>query len=275
LLPCGLRKLADRVPLVWGPVGGATYAPWRLAGWFDPRALAGEVLRTGSTRLARRAFADPVARRAAIVVAQNPDVASRFRYARRVVLETNSALDDAETQVPKQRGTVKRAIFVGRLVAWKGPRMAVAAMADPAVADWTLDIFGADRESAALKKTIADLGLDDRVHLLGQRPRTEVLAAFAEADAMLFPSMHDSAPWAVAEASAAGCPVVCLDKGGPALLAGPNGYVVASGKNVVADLADALRRAGQSDRTPYDRWSRSRLPALVTEWYADAMATRA
>lgn len=271
-LPCGLRGLADRVPLVWGPVGGATYAPLRLARWFNVRALASDVGRAIATRAARRVFGDPVARRARIVVAQNDDVAHRFRRARRVVVEPNSALDEAGRRLPRvERASVRRAIYIGRLVAWKGPMLAVHAMAEPAAADWALDIYGDGVERARLHKAITELGLADRVSLRGQRPRDEVLLALRTADAMLFPSMHDSAPWAVAEASAAGCPVVCLAKGGPPLLAGPNGFVVQPERHVVRRLAIALQRAGKAGGVRYDRWLASRLPAIVSGWYRDAM----
>src|SRR4029079_2137484 len=91
-LPCGVRRLP--VPLVWGPVGGATYMPFRLSRWVGPRSALVEVFRSMLTRSLRRVWGDPAARRAAIVVAQNPDVAERFAYARRVVTETNSAVKD-------------------------------------------------------------------------------------------------------------------------------------------------------------------------------------
>jgi glycosyltransferase involved in cell wall biosynthesis len=90
---------------------------------------------------------------------------------------------------------------------------------------------------------------------------------------MLFPSMHDSAPWATGEASATGCPVVCLDLGGPPLLAGPNAFPVPVRRTVVADLAAALVKAGEHRGEPYLRWAEDRLPALLGDWYADAAAS--
>ena len=270
-LPCGLTRLPAEVPLVWGPVGGATYPPLSMLRWYPPRAVVGELGRSAFTRLARRAFGDPAARRATLVLAQNEDVARRFRKTDRVALEANSAIDDVvEDVVPRMDGGARRAVFVGRLVAWKGPLLAVHALAEPGASEWTLDVYGSGPETPRLRKAIATLGLAERVTLHGQRPRAEVLAAYRDADALLFPSMHDSAPWAVSEASAAGCAVVCLDLGGPPLLAGPNAIAVAPGPAAVAGLADGLRRAAAHERTPWNRWGRGRLPALVADWYATA-----
>ncbi len=271
-LPCGLQRLRG-VPLVWGPVGGATYLPLRMARWVGLRGFVGEMGRSILTRFARRVWGDPMARRAALVVAQNAEVAHRFRYARRVLVEPNAALEPTLEAPSPPRQDGKRAVFVGRLVPWKGGRLAIRAMTEPALAGWTLEVYGTGRDAQHLAALASRIGVGERVIFKGHQPRSAVLAAYRGADALLFPSLHDSAGWAVGEASAAGCPVVCLDKGGPPLLAGPNGYVVSIGQNVVADLAAALVRAGRAGGTPYPRWSSQRLATLVRDWYTDATAT--
>lgn len=273
-LPCGLRRLPD-VPLVWGPVGGSTYLPWRLLKWVGFRGAVGEIARGVLSRAARRVWGDPTARRAAVVVAQNPDVAKRFSYARRVVLETNSATpDDLPTRNTDRGRQTKTAVFVGRLAEWKGARLAVAALARPEAADWELHIYGTGRDLPAVTDLVERLDLTDRVVLHGHRPRTEAMQALADADAMLFPSLHDSAPWAVGEANAIGTPVVCLDLGGPPFLAGANGHPVPVTGDVVGNLARALVKAGENPGVASDRWSAGRLPALVTDWYSNAAAAR-
>jgi glycosyltransferase involved in cell wall biosynthesis len=273
-LPCGLRRLRD-VPLVWGPVGGSTYLPWRLIRWVGLRGGIGEVARSVLSRAGRRLWGDPTARRAVLVVAQNPDVAKRFGAAHRVVLETNSATpDDLPSRRSDSVGTARHAVFVGRLAEWKGCRLAVSALARPEAANWTLDVYGTGRDLPAVQALVEKLELGDRVTLRGHRPRTEALAALAQADAMLFPSMHDSAPWAVGEASAIGCPVVCLDLGGPPFLAGPNAVVVSHTGDVVGGLARGLADAADRTGVPSDRWSAARLPDVLSRWYAYAAGQR-
>ena len=110
---------------------------------------------------------------------------------------------------------------------------------------------------------------------LGTRLSAAALEAVAErtlaaADVLLFPSLHDSAGWAVGEAAAVGCAVVCLDIGGPPLLGGPDALVVRPGRGVVARLAAAVAEAARAPVRPYPRWQADRLTALVDDWYASA-----
>lgn len=272
-LPCGAATVPGPA-FVWGPVGGTTATAPVLFRWLQPRDVVVEVVRRPLTALARRTWGDRAARRASVVLAQNHDVARRFSYARRVVVEPNAAFSEvprvsaAPARVLAER---RQAVFVGRLIGWKGVALAVDVMADPRLAEWRLDVYGEGRLERALKARVERLGLTDRVSFLGHRPRQDVMAAMREATVLLFPSMHDGAGWAVGEASAAGCPVVCLDAGGPPTLAGPNGYPVRVTRSVVADLAAAVLTASAGDRQPYLRWQADRLPALVEGWYADAV----
>jgi len=70
----------------------------------------------------------------------------------------------------------------------------------------------------------------------------------------------------VAEAIQVGCPVVCLDVGGPAMLVSDGGGVaVPVGRRLPERLAAAVREA---ERGPFsDRWDMTRLPDRLTEWY--------
>ena len=204
--PCGLRFVRD-IPLVWGPVGGATYQPLGLLRWLGARGILTHVARSIFTRVARRVSGDPTARRAAVVVAMNSDVARRYAYARHVVVEPNFALgaDELVSRSVPSWGP-KVAIFVGRLLSWKGTRLAVSAMGRPEVADWELHFYGNGPDRPHLEKLAAKLGVSHRVRFFGRVPRAEVISAMAGAHAMLFPSMHDSAGWVVGEASSVGLP---------------------------------------------------------------------
>jgi glycosyltransferase involved in cell wall biosynthesis len=277
-MPAGVAFLRG-VPTVWGPVGGVTGAPLRLWRWLGPRGCLVELCRELLTRAARLAFGRSAARRAALLVAQNYDVANAFRASRHIVVEPNTAIQDHDASVQLRRrphgvGTApRRAVFLGRLIALKGPRLAIAALAKPEARAWTLDLYGAGPELASLRRLSERLGVSDRVAFKGHRPREEAMAAMAVADALLFPSMHDQAPWAVAEALSLGCPVVCLDRGGPAVLVGPGeGTKVPVSRSVVHDLAKAL--AGLDGRLdPVSRWSDRRLPGRLAEWYQQAGAS--
>jgi glycosyltransferase involved in cell wall biosynthesis len=266
-MPAGLARLRD-VPLVWGPVGAASRMPIRrLRRWLGRRGLVVEATRAAATEGIRRVYGDAVARRAALVVAQNEEVARRFDFARNVVVEPNAALDHVPLSITEPTSGARTALFVGRLIHWKGVRLAVHVIAHPLASDWRLRFVGEGPERAEIERLAGELGVADRVELAGHLPRDEVLAQYAAADALLFPSFRDAAGWAVAEASAAGCPVVCLPLGGPPTLAHVNGFVASLDGDVVENLAGELVRAGAEGGTPHERWARERLPGLVEEWY--------
>jgi glycosyltransferase involved in cell wall biosynthesis len=264
------------LPFVWGPVGGSTGTPWRLWRWLGARGLAADALRYAATGTMRRAVADPMAARAALVVAQNQDVAARFPRGGQVVVRPNVVLDGGDPpgvtpRRPDRDRSEPHAVFVGRLVAWKGVRLAVAALAQPAMNHWHLEMYGEGAQRQAVQRIARRLGVATRVHLHGQRPRAEVLAAMAAADAFLFPSMHDSAPWAVGEARAVGCPVVYLRRGGcPILVGAEGGVAVDTGPDIVGRLARALVAAASLPRVT-SRWDARTLPDELDGWYARAV----
>jgi len=272
-LPCGLARVRD-LPVVWGPVGGASVIPLRLVRWLGLRGTVTELLRGLLTAPLRAVWGDAAARRASVVVAQNETVARRFRRARHVVVEANAALDDdlpkrARPARPGSEGdSVLRAVFVGRLLAWKGGRLAIEALAR--TPGWELHVYGTGYERPALERLAARRSVTGRVVFHGHRPRAEVLDAIAGCDAMLFPSMHDQAGWVAAEASALGRPVVCLPLGGVPLLAGANARPADLEGDVVAHLADRLAEAATAPGIPSSRWSTSRLPDVVTRLYRTA-----
>jgi glycosyltransferase involved in cell wall biosynthesis len=280
-LPCGLARVRD-LPVVWGPVGGASVIPLRLVRWLGLRGTVTELLRGVLTAPLRAVWGDAAARRASVVVAQNETVARRFRRASHVVVEPNAALDD---DLPKRARPARpgpggepalRAVFVGRLLAWKGGRLAIEALAR--TPGWELHVYGTGYERPALERLAGRRGVTGRVVFHGHRPRAEVLDAIAGCDAMLFPSMHDQAGWVAAEASALGRPVVCLPLGGVPLLAGANARPADLEGDVVGHLAGRLAEVATAPGIPSGRWSTSRLPDVVTRLYrtaTDVAATNA
>lgn len=268
-LPCGLAQFPKEVPVIWGPVGGATLFPGALGKWVSRRSMMTEVLRDRVTEVMRRGLSERMARRASLVVCQNHEVARRFEGFAPVEVEPNAAFrEEPAPFVPGDQREPRKAVYVGRLVGWKGVRLAVSCFADPRLSDWTFDLYGAGAEESWIRDEIDRLGLQDRVVLKGHRPRTEILEALSTARVMVFPSLHDSAGWVAGEASSSGCPVVCLDIGGPPLLAGPNALSVAPDENVLENLVQAILASQDHEGVAYHRWQLDRLPDVVDRWYA-------
>ncbi|MFI5731344.1 glycosyltransferase family 4 protein [Kribbella sp. NPDC051587] len=264
--------------VIWGPVGGSTTAPLSMAHWLGPRGVVGELVRRAYTGVRRRLTGRKAARTADLMVAQNNDVAEVFRpYAREIVVQPNVAIRRFTASGPYEPfgapGT-KTALFVGRLIPWKGVLLAISALARPEAADWELRIIGDGPDWERAERLALQLDVRNRVEFTGQLPREAVLAAMFRADAVLAPALREAAGWAVTEALASGCPVVCLDRGGPSVIVGPGeGVAVPWSGDVVGELAKALASL-QGRITPVDRWGPDRLPDLLGTWYAGAHVPR-
>jgi glycosyltransferase involved in cell wall biosynthesis len=276
-MPAGVLAVSG-VPAVWGPVGGATGMPWVLWRWLGWRGLVRELCRAALTGPMRAGFGRRAARRADVVVAQNGEVAAALRrWSRHLVVEPNVAVDPPHGPLwtPQPPAGNRTALFVGRLIPHKGLRLAVAALAEPEAAGWRLRVLGDGPERAGAERLADRLGVRDRVRFAGQVPRATVLSALSTADALLAPSMYEGSGFAVAEAVATGCPVVCTDRGGPALMVPPGaGIRVPVTRAVVRDLARALAEVG-GRLPPSRRWSADRLSGRLPRLYQLAATARA
>ncbi|MDQ6697950.1 MAG: glycosyltransferase [Actinomycetota bacterium] len=274
-LPSAL--LASRAPIrIWGPVGGSTRTARGLYRYLSPRGKVDQAVRDVVNGALRSVCGDRVAGHATLIAALNADVADRFRSAGRpIAVEGNLALgeDELPDAPAKSAATepdgLRTALFVGRLAPWKGLLLSVRALVHAPA--WRLVVFGQGRDEVDARALADALGVGDRIDFRRPVPRLELLAEVQSADALLAPSFHDSAPWSVGEAASLGCPVVCLDAGGSALMAGDHGHVVAIGDGVrlperIGACLQGLGPRGAPDR----RWLASRLPALLASWYGVA-----
>lgn len=82
--------------------------------------------------------------------------------------------------------------------------------------DWMLNIVGDGSEFSALKKQVADLGLQENVNFLGAIKNNEVPNFLTKQDVFVVPSREESESFGVAavEAQACGLPVVASNVGG-------------------------------------------------------------
>ncbi len=217
------------VPFVWGPVGGGDNTPlnfYSTLSWRDKcYELVRDTIRWTSHHL------DPyvrlTAKRAAIAISSNEGTAAQMRHlgAHNILIQNESALprEDVErlNTLPMARDAETfRVISIGRFLGWKGYHLGIQAFAKllesaPSSEYW---IIGTGPENEHLKALAQTLGISDKVCFLGKLPRPEVMQRLGDANIFLHPSLHDTGSWAVLEAMSAGLPVVCLRRGGPAIL---------------------------------------------------------
>lgn len=263
-------------PYVWGPVGGATYPPAKLRKELAARGRFFELLRRCGCSVSGATLARKSAMRASLIVAGNRDARdATLRYGE-TIIETNAAFDYSsfpDVLAGKEEGEAAfRAVYAGRLLGWKGLSIAIKSLGDPAVAHWSLEIFGAGPERSRLERMVADYGLRDRVVFRGNVDREVLLKSLQSSSVFLFPSMHDSGSWAVAEASAMGLRVMCFPLGGSAELAGPNAILL-DPANPVTSVIDALQ-AFEQGGVPYRRFDVGRIGNLCSGWYETAVRGR-
>lgn len=230
-------------PFVYGPVGGGVTMDWRHWDTLGVRGIVREAIRDAGLMLAR--FLNPFARiswrRAQMILVQNRETRDWLprRHRAKARIFPNVVIENVLPRHSRDGSDsrARTAIFVGKLQPLKGLTLAVRTIA--ALPEWRLQICGAGREESRVRRLARRLGVNGRVEFLGWQPRERVFALLERADVLLFPSFHDQAPWAVAEALSAGLPIVCLDRGGAPLIAGPAGIAVNG--DLVEGLVTALR----------------------------------
>ena len=132
-------------------------------------------------------------------------------------------------------------------------------------------IAGRGDEEARLRALAEELGMSDRLHLLGLRDDVETV--LAAGDVFVQPSRSEGLPLAVLEAMGAARPVVASRVGGigEAVRDGETGYLVPPADP--ARLADALRRVLEAPDSGAGLGARGRA-RVEAEFSIDAMADR-
>jgi len=109
-----------------------------------------------------------------------------------------------------------KAIFVGRLVPYKGADVAIEACAEAMHKECLeLEIVGDGPEMQGLTRLAHDLGVSKWVTFSGWLPHSEVPSRLAAADILVFPSIREFGGGVVLEAMACGTVPIVVDYGGP------------------------------------------------------------
>lgn len=235
-------------PLVVGPVGGAAKSPIRLLHTLGVSGVAGELARrlirplmasmTGARRTARAASA---------VAAQNEDAARTIGASEsRTVILPNGLIGATEQPGSSERTDDPRFIYAGRLVAWKGPHLAIRALACFPSTSAVLEIYGSGKLKRRLAREAERHGVADRVIFRESVPRAALLSRLASSQALIHPALHDDSPLIIAESLSVGTPVVYLDRAGPPVIASywpsemSRGVPPSTPRRTAIALADAL-----------------------------------
>lgn len=258
---------------MFGPVGGGQTAPRSHRGYLGA-AYRQEVLREllWVRGLSLRSSCRATVRDAALVLTTNRDTASRAGRLGRS--DTHMMLSDGvheglvrrnlqeEMERPVRPPTV---LWVGSFSPIKAPGLAIQAFdllrADIPTA--RLVMLGDGPLRAESEESVARLGMAESVHLRGRLPWEQTLAAYDDADVLLFTSLRDSSGAQTLEAWARGLPVVHLDHQGVGDFSAPGGAIpVPLGK--AEDLPQRLARALFELLT--DQAARCRMQVAGLDW---------
>lgn len=141
----------------------------------------------------------------------------------------------------KHAGGKLRACFVGRMVPYKGPDMALeAALPLLRAGKMTLDFVGDGPLLDSLKRDVDRAGVQEAVRFHGWLDHGRVQQILAQSTLFLFPSIREFGGGAVLEAMALGVPPLIVDYAGPGeLVDSSTGFKVPLGTR--AEVIDSLR----------------------------------
>lgn len=216
-LPC--RAVDLPMPSVWGPVGGAVTTPRTLWRGLGAPGLLGEVLDYVAVRVSSRLPATRRTWRKATVRLFNNEESRQVMPAglpgTSIVLN-NAPFAEITPAPPAPRE--RFIIFPSPLDPRKGPRLALQALTY-APPDVRL-VFASDGiERSALERMAAQLGLSERVSILGWIPRAEMFGLMASAAASIHTGLREEGGVALTEAMLHGTPVIVLAHGGARTIA--------------------------------------------------------
>ena len=245
------------VPFILGPLGGGESAPYSLRKGFQLRGYIQDSLRDLSNYLV--AF-DPVANavfnQSTIIFCKTKETLSCIprRYHEKCHISLEIGIDSPtdisiQTQSKKQHDErVFRVLYVGRLIYWKGLHLGLPAFSHfhKQFPHSRLTVIGSGADSKWLHQLAQQLEIDHAIDWIPWLEQEKVMQQYLEHDVFLFPSLHDSSGNVILESLSHGLPLICLDLGGPGVLANESCAKVVrtsglSEQAVIQALADNLR----------------------------------
>lgn len=173
-------------------------------------------------------------------------------------------------------GDAPLALVVSRLGMEKNLELVLDAL--PHIPELRLAIVGEGPHRAALEQRAGRLGVAARVRFAGPLARERLPDVYASADAFVFPSTTDTQGLVLAEALAAGLPVVAADsEASRDVLAGAGRLVTSDAGALAAAIRDALAagRDQSAVHLAFSRFTVEMQTRRILELYREVLAARA
>ncbi len=168
------------------------------------------------------------------------------------------------------------ALIVSRLGVEKNVELALDAL--PLCPELRLAVVGEGPHRAALEERARRLGIAERVRFAGTFPRERLPDVYASADAFVFPSTTETQGLVLAEALAAGLPVVAAESDASRDVLAGAGRLVAPDPQAFAGAIRAALAAGHDQSAVHLAFSRFTVEMQtrrILELYREVLAARA
>lgn len=238
-------------PFIWGPVGGGDCEP---KSFIKTLGLKQRIMQRGRYVMNALSFLHPSiiipALKAKKIICRTGGSAkvipSFLRYKTDVMLETAMEGDIFSYQRKDREDKQIRFVTTGRLMASKNILSAIRALAlIPQDIDYKYTIVGSGPQKKLIENEAKKLGIIDKIEMIAELPRVDVLQKLEESDVYLFPSLREGGSWALMEAMVIGLPVICLDWAGMKITVDDNcafKLPVTSPKQMPKDMAEAIMK---------------------------------
>ena len=281
------------IPSIFGPVGGGEIAPIRLTKGMPIISRIRECARIAANFVSSLSpITRLVWRRSSLILTVTEDtlrmVPPRYRSKCRVLLAVTTPASTGEVEISKHRDRDKfRVLFVGRLLEWKGPHLAVRALgiARQTVPEMSLTILGDGRCEAGLRTLVKSEGLGDGIEWIPRITRKQLLEVYDKHEILIFSNLRDAGGTVVLEALSRGVPVICLKLGAfGGIIDSSCGACIETDKRSVEDVIQSIaeeliRFSAMSEselnairRTAYDRARQFNVSEVVGKaysWFAE------
>lgn len=239
-----------KVPFIWGPVGGGDCEP---KSFLKVLPLKQRIIQNARYFMNTLSVINPIimipALKAVAILARTPNSAKVFpKFLQKkvsVILETameQEIFEHKRMEHPDDK-TI-RIITTGRLLPNKNILTAVRALKYiPNDLSVCLTIVGNGYQRKLMEDEAKAYGIANKIRIVHEIPRAEVLNMLEQSDIFLFPSLREGGSWSLMEAMAIGLPVVCLDWAGMSISTDDNCAIrlpVTNPEQMPQDMAEAI-----------------------------------
>lgn len=143
-----------------------------------------------------------------------PQIVKKIKANKMLVIKNGvdtNRIDEVTTSqiMPNENNEIMTLVYVARMIPIKNHEFLIDIFSE--LNKCKLILIGAEDEKGKLRRKINNMGLSDRVEILGLVPRNDVYMSLMKADVYVSPSLIEGLPISVLEAMYIGLPVVISD----------------------------------------------------------------